>query len=588
MIQIGDEVTIQWYPWSSHPITITYEIISNKSFWKMGHVEKMLYICPDNTLFKLINLRQDPGYLFEKRNKKGLLQIHHFTILNIKKMSEVKTPMKTKELKKFLNEGKKLMFKLPDYRGGTHTWVIFPKNENEKGEKKYRLMVNGKYWDEIETWKVDNIYTKDKMKDWTNEAKLIDADRRSLMEMDTPFIDYNNTLGKYLINESVVKEQLPKKIKSKKQFRRIERNNLNKLKKITKKIHHAHQRNCITVPETKHVEVIKNHDKHENKLKIYRIICEYNRVHFNVTARTTEQAYNKAVLRGYGDVKVAYIVKVLIGGKSSLKKAYKPIKTDDSQLHAHLRMVCIKHDETGDIQRLKYYQAEKIVKSEEREWNFCGKWEYKRFISTQHAILKGNRKDGIQPGSTFARSKGLKGKPKNVIGHRNEKLQLIKKSILGKDQITKKKIIILKVPIYRYVITPITKSDKSLHWIDEGRLRINDNLKGFPAGTIFGNRVIKYCVGYEDVKQEIEYVPIKKYTYKTIKVYNPKVRKQVKLTVQERADIKDKKEKIQLERNKQRKIRNAYRLEHKLYKKSPHLTSKDKIKLGRMSRTKKQ
>ena len=147
MIQIGDKVTINWFPWSPHPIKIEKVVVSAEKFDKMGPAEKMAHMTPDGPLAQIINKKAKHRIYGGTEYLKGV----RFNY-KIEKMSEVK-PMKTEKLQKLIDQGKSLILKIPDFRGGTHTWRL--QKDHEK------TLVNGKYWTDIRAMKMNTMSLKE-------------------------------------------------------------------------------------------------------------------------------------------------------------------------------------------------------------------------------------------------------------------------------------------------------------------------------------------------------------------------------------------------------------------------------------------
>ena len=488
MIQIGDKVTIQWFPWSPHPITIEKEVIDTEEFDKIGPVEKMVHMTPDGSLAQIMNKKIKYRIYGGTEYLKGVKFNY-----KIEKMSEVKEPMKTKELQKLIDQGKSLVFKIPDYRGGTHTWCL--QKDHEK------TLVNGKYWTDIRAMKMNTVYLGEPYGKWNDHQKIINNDMRALHRMDWPTpIPFNDSLGEYLIDiigaENKSKVEKHHKV-SKKEFLKIRKGNFRKIKEAQKRVRHAHQTNVMSIGKCKPQnsvnlkttinytvqitfagsDLIRRKKYHNFKNPIYRKVTSNSPIAvYNVIRNQFKSA--DLLIREWSSKEGTQWRR---SSMRSAKKGFKSNVKDNPNLH--LRMVCIKHAYTGEVQRMSWHKAERWVNNPDWHWTYCQKWEYKRWVGMESTRIKrSNPNDGWH-------KRPMGGPPK---------------------------------------------------------VRKTKGIAGNPK-------------------------------YRTTAKFN----KANKTTQERREEVKRRYE-TKLRRRRERNQRNADRLEHKLYKKSPHLTSKDKIKLKRM------
>ena len=502
MIEIGDKITVVWNPWSSHPQTIKYEIIPKGKYMQMHPIERWNYTHQSSTLIKAL---EKNGYIridnwrIQPQTKANLPEIFHIKLKNIEKMSEVTKPTKTEkdihdldyiqriqkvftqkvEDPSILNLGMKALI-----------WEVFDTQHGKSIIKQRHPMVIN-----VTDENIDELKQRINRKDGVyNTVRIIPT----------------KTL------------QLPK---SKKEFCRIKKQNKRELKKVIKNVHNKHKNNVVSFGKPG-----------QHNLLRWQVQGKINgsRETLIVKAKTCELAHKEATWLGLKEAMVLMCLDTLSKERKPVKTHRRPLKQANTNPNAHLRMVCIKHTDTREVKRLEWYKANKIVNGD-KKWAYCEKWEHKRYVNMQHTALRqmNPHANSIVPGSMFTRAKGLRiSKRKGIPGNRLVKSQLIKISTLPKDEIdengdaweilTKTKQITVRTPIFRYVTFPqIVKNTRGVRY--------------WPVGTILGQKTVKFIIDWKTETKEIECPIIKKYVYKTIKIYNPPKRKKVERTTQENA-----------------------------------------------------
>jgi hypothetical protein len=460
MLFYGDKVTVKWYPWSPHHITVVKEVVSEKKFNKMGPVEKMVHMTPKGPLAQIIS----PKIKHKIYGGTAKLGVNEFNWKITRTMSEVK-PMKTDiHSIEHITELQKIYTKKPrkadDICIGMTClkWVNYP---NKNG---------------FESHPTEVLITKENIDDITKEI-----------------------LSTKAFTTVWLKSWKPRNRVSNKEFRRIKKRNLIQLGKYQKHIKHAHQTNCVNLGKVKTQVNIKRATAYIIQIRFVGSDLHQRQKHHNfknpiyrkMTAMSPMDVYWKFrkqfktadfLIREWNSIEGK------VWRRSLVRRAPRRVKRDvrdDINPNQHLRMVCIKHI-TGEVQRIPWHKANRIVNKDET-WKFCEKWEYKRWMNMKYDYRWKTRKGpdaGVVSGSTFSRAKGT-------------------------------------------------------------RVRKAKGVPGTPE-------------------------------------YRTKAKLIIPTTIQERREIFEKRMTLRTERNKRRKVRNANRLEHKLYKRCPHLTTKDKIKLKRM------
>lgn len=561
MIQIGDKVTIQWFPWSSHPITVEKKVWFDKVVRKMGPIERMGYISPKSPIFDRMQLGQNPGYV-RINNQNKLPEIYQFKTIKIEKMSEAEEPMKT----------------------------IYDKinNLNHISDllKKYTIKID----------KPDKLQIGDTCLIWMTH--IIDENKSESFPVEVIVdegvledLSLRMNKGGLLDFVKIKPEPIFKERTLNKKQRKTWKSNECELKKKRKHIKHIHQRNVMSLGKPK-PQVNKLH-KIENyivEIKFFGLELDRrkqfprftNPIYRQVKALNSADAYKKIEARYKGAEFTIKKWKDTLGTpwrRSSLRRAPRPLKTDDSNLHADLRMVCIKHIATGEVQRIKWYQAECIL-SKDHNWDFCPKWEWKRHINKQVDLAKNDIKTGLHKGpftrDIFTRREGRRiRKLKGIPGNRRTKTQSISKIIKSKK---------VRVDIFK----PIFDIKERLIPHIGRMYQITDGKKGLPPNSFTKKKIEVIFEGFEKVNTVEFEKPEKTIISKTLKITNYQQKTRIKLNTAESAFLREEKDKIRLERIHNRNQRNTNRLEHKLYKRKPHLSTKDKIKLKRMLRVKKK
>jgi len=551
MINIGDKVTFDYNPWSQKPGIAIKTIVSDIDYDKLNEADKFFHLPISYALIQSHNKRFT-SQKFERNNIGHTPIITHIKIKNIKNMSEVTKPMKTEK-------------DIHDLDYITRMQKLF----NIKVESP-EILKPGMQCLKWEVHKSDEIKSQ-------QHPTVVDITTENINDIIL-HMEADKINSVFIRKRHVLPSK--KKPKSKKAARRISRANDKELKDIIKNTHNAHKPKCVELGLPK----IQGNKKttYLNKY-VVQVKNKGYKLYKTVKAHNPKAVYDRFYKRYEGAsllIREWHTPEARAWRRKPVRKAPSPLQQPNPNLHK--RMVCIKHSETSEVRRLEWYKANKLISIDtflhkSPLWAFCEKWEWKNYVNVQHThLFKTEHGTGIQPNSTFSRSNGTRvRKVKGTPGHRHVKSQLIKISTLPKDEIdedgsvweilTKKKLITYKKPIYRYVTFPqicSLPSDRS------------------PFGTILGHKTIKFCAGYETITKEIEYTPIQKFVYKTIKVYRPlQKQKVVKTTKQEAAIAKD-------NAPKKKSTSRDVLMKNKLYKKRPHLTAKEKIKFKRMFKQK--
>lgn len=509
MTKLGDKVELTFNPWSSYPRTAIKTVVDENQYNSLSAYDRFFTILIDDPLIKKGQVweRIDNWYIHPETE----VWMPKITHIKMKNMSEVKEPMKT-DIHDSIYIGK-LMTKY-SLKAETPT-LIKVGNKCLKWEEHEIASGKAKHPTEV-------LITEDNVDVIKSLVKAGDGNFNSIWLQPIPKYNYP---------------------KSKRKASKIKKRNIKKLYDTQKEIHDFHKPQCISVKRNSFIYKYKLADTEED-------LNKDGGFYYEVRAKSERESLLDPIVAKNKFIKLVAILNKSEGLKrSSWKQHKRSPKTDDSNLHNHLRAVCIQNMISGEVRRMQWYKANKLANTDEN-WKFAPKFAYKKWLREERDLRKDNPKDGLtrspNHGGIYTRRDGTRERRiKGVPGNRKVITQQIRKPILGKDETTKKKLLTIKVPIYRYVIMPQIVTGK---W------------GGYhPAGTVLGTRIKKFCIGYETVTKEIEYTPIRKYTTKTIKCYNPSKKIKPVLSVEESAKIKQLKEQKKADQNRNRRKRKQQR-----------------------------